>query len=110
MKMNQWESTAAAFSIFFSISSRSSCSRAFIRKALMLSARKSPPGGGVLVAAGEHARPSAATPSTGLTLVSDEVVVEGGGDMGMWDRKKAAMSGGEAEPTERGGETPSLGL
>ena len=101
--MNQWESTAAALSIFFSISSRNSCSRAFIRKALMLSARKSPPGGGVLVAAGGVA-------STGLTLVSDEVVVEGGGDICIWDRKKAAISGGEADPTERGGETPSLGL
>ena len=72
----------------------------------MLSARKSPPGGRVLVGppAGEGVA------SVGLTLVSDEVVVEGGGDTGIkLDLKKAAMSGGEAEPTERGGDTPSLG-
>ena len=71
-----------------------------MRKALILSALKSPEGGGVLVFGGVAS----------VTLVSDEVVV-GGGDTGIkLDLKKAAMSGGEAEPTERGGDTPSFGL
>ena len=45
------------------------------------------------------------------TLVSDAEVVVGGGETGIrLDLKKAAISGGEAEPTERGGDTPSFGL